>query len=387
MKATIIGAGIAGLSLALCLEKQGLDYELFEAAEDLKALGAGIVLSPNVLYIFDQLGIKEEIESSGAVLSEFQIVSSQRKSLQRITNETQLHGKSYCAVGIHRAVLQEILLSKLQARKLYLGYKLARLEPSPLSLEFANGITIQPDCVVGADGIHSQVRQSLEERGQLRYSGQSCWRGLCQLEAADLPEHVALEFWGNGDRFGIVPIDKGQLYWYAPALCPAGQKDASSQRAKANLLELYQDYHPMIKRVLEATPDAAIMRHDLHDLTPLSRWHNQTTVLIGDAAHATTPNLGQGAAQGIEDAWVLSHKLKNAASLEQAFTEFETQRRPKAKQVVQLSWQIGQLANLKNPLLTMLRNQAFRLSPKSWTIKQRKRLYFVPASAELIQNA
>ncbi len=377
MKATIIGAGIAGLSLALCLQRLGLDYEVFEASVDLKPLGAGIVLSPNVMYIFDQLGLKEELERVGSELQEFEIASANGKRLQVIPNETNLHGTRYQSLGIHRGALQKIVSRTIPANKIHLGHKMTKLEPATATLSFANGVLVKADYLVGADGIHSQVKQSLFPESKIRYSGQTCWRGLSGTSDTR-HSNRAVEHWSTGTRFGCVPIGSGQTYWYATAVRLANQIDESPQATKAALSTLYTTYPKQVVDLLESTPANLIMRHDLYDLESLKTWHIQNTILIGDAAHAMTPNLGQGAAQGIEDAWVLSHYLLNSATIKDAFESFQTLRIAKAQEVSKLSWQIGQLANLQNPLLCYLRNEMFKYTPKTWGINQRKKLYYVP---------
>ncbi len=123
------------------------------------------------------------------------------------------------------------------------------------------------------------------------------------------------------------------------------------------------------------------MQHDLYDIAPLTSWHHKNIALIGDAAHAMTPNMGQGAAQSIEDAWAVSHALKTCSSVEVAFTAYEKTRFKKANQIAKLSWQIGQISNWQNPILCSLRNNAMMLSPKRLAEKQQDQLYSVPSYA------
>ena len=378
MKSSIIGGGIGGLSTALALQKQGIDFELYEAAQELKPVGAGIILSPNALYIFDQLGILNELEDAGIFLHQFGIKTAQDKPLQIASTKFSQHGKSYQSIGIHRGELQRILLAKLPEHKIHLGKMLRKLEPSSTTLEFEDGKTVKADFVIAADGIHSTVRQTLFPETTLRYSGQSCWRGVADITLSEAELENTAEFWGIGPRFGYVPIAQNKVYWYATAVQPKNQKDTTTHGSKKKLLKNFQSFTNPITRILETTPAQNIMQHDLYDITPLSKWHHKNTVLLGDAAHAMTPNMGQGAAQSIEDAWSISQQLNKHTTLEKAFQAYSNDRFKKANQIAKLSWRIGQITNLQNTFLCNLRNTAMKLTPKGVSETQRQKLFSVP---------
>ena len=382
MKATIIGGGIGGLSTAIALQKQGIDFELFEAAKELKPAGAGIILSPNALYIFDQLGILNDLQKAGIYLHQFGIKTAQGKPLQISSTRFSQDGKSYQSIGIHRGELQRILLENLPEHKIHTGKALKKLEPDSTILELEDGCTVQADFIIAADGIHSSIRQTLFPRTKLRYSGQSCWRGLTDIALSENELKNTAEFWGSGPRFGYVPIAKDKIYWYATAVQPKNQKDTNPQKSKNKLLKTFQSFTNPVSKLIEATPAQNIIQHDLYDIPPLSTWQVKNTVLLGDAAHAMTPNMGQGAAQSIEDAWSISQHLNKHASPEQAFYAYSRDRSKKANQIARLSWQIGQITNLQNTFLCALRNTAMKLAPQSVTEKQRQLLFSVKTTSK-----
>lgn len=377
MKATIIGGGIAGLTTAVGLEKLGLDYQLYESADAFKPVGAGIILSPNALYIFDRLGLLNQLKALGHPLPRFDITDATGRILQKNRTDFALHGKRYEAIGIHRADLHQALLSHIDASKVHLAHSLSTIDNQSGHLIFKNGKTVKPDLLMGCDGIHSAVRNALWPRTNLRYSGQTCWRGIADIDLAQVRMTNPAEMWGNGNRFGFVPIGPNKVYWYATAVEPAGQKDQSMSETKQKLSTQFRSFLPGVNEIIQATEQ--IMRHDLLDLKPLQNWSMGNAVLIGDAAHAMTPNLGQGAAQSIEDAWAIVNLLKQHGQHQIALAEFAKVRKEKVTSVGTLSWRIGQATNFQNRLICQLRNSLMRLAPESAGEKQKAKLFSVPS--------
>ena len=377
MRASIIGGGIAGLSTALALHNLGLELELYEAAPNLKTVGAGIILSPNALYIYERLGIREQLERSGYPLSRFDIKSARGELIQAAEAHFEQHGKRYRSIGIHRGNLQRVLVGNLPSETLHLGKRLKRLEPETSRVHFEDGETLDADYIIAADGVHSPVRQTLFPDTRLRYSGQTCWRGVADISLSEQHLRTTAEFWGVGVRFGYVPIKRNKIYWFATSVQAAGQKDKDPEQSRQRLASLFQSFVEPVPRLIDASA-ASIVQHDLYDIPPLAAWYRHRTVLIGDAAHAMTPNMGQGAAQGTEDAWALSHALKNN-STEKAFESYARARYKKVNRVAKLSWQIGQITNLRSGVLCSLRNKVVALTPTGFVEKRRRQLFEVPA--------
>ena len=186
----------------------------------------------------------------------------------------------------------------------------------------------------------------------IRYAGYTAWRGVSSVpvEAGRLTES-----WGVGERFGLVDIGRGRTYWFATKNAPEGEPDEPGGR-KAEILRRFSGWHEPIAAVVEAADESAILRNDVYYLEPLPRWSDGRVVLVGDAAHATTPGVGQGAAQAIEDAVVLAERLAESDELAAALAEYEAIRRPRADAVLKMSRRADKAAQLANPLGWRLRN-------------------------------
>jgi len=246
-----------------------------------------------------------------------------------------------------------------------------------LQIHFKDGTSVVTDYLIGADGINSPVRKQLFPQSQTRYTGQTCWRGLSNYELPKSIQNQAFEKWGNQVRFGFSAVSKSQVYWFAVALSPAHQKD-NPLMLKQELLAKYTDFEPLVNELISATPDDKILRNDLNDLKPMKHWYNNNVCLMGDAGHATTPNMGQGGAQAIEDAYFLSQIIAQSSNVAEAFNRFQKKRQKRVNQIVQRSWQTGEMAHWKRG--QGLRNALFKLLPNAMMTKQMEQLY---ALAEL----
>jgi 2-polyprenyl-6-methoxyphenol hydroxylase-like FAD-dependent oxidoreductase len=373
MKAIIIGAGIGGLTTAIALQQAGIDFEIFEAAPELKPVGAGIVMASNAMQVFQRLGVEKKIMMAGleivdafGVDQNFKLISDLRVK-EKITPRYGIG--SY---AIHRGRLQQVLLEEIDQKKIHLNKRLASLTQSnqKVTLRFEDSFSTEADLVIGADGIRSAVRKSIFGELPLRYSGQTCWRGMTKFNLPADRQFNTYEMWGKqkGLRFGFVPTAPDEVYYFTTFFTNANGKD--NGRVKESLLKTYSCFGSLPTQIIEATPEENIIRSDIFDLKPLSKWWNGKVALVGDAAHATTPNLGQGGCQAVEDAYVIAKCLKENSSFEKAFESYQAIRYEKALYVVNTSWKFGKMTNLGNPLLRSLRNGLMRILPESMAIQQ-----------------
>ncbi len=372
MKFTIIGGGIAGLTTAIALKKIGIVVQVFEATPSIQPLGAGLVLAANAIKAYRNLGIAEKIIAKGQALSTLQILNQKGKVLTSadavaISKKYDLHN-----FAIHRAALHETLLEELQPAQVILGKKASGFEQSDngkLIVHFADGSTHVTDFLIVADGVHSAIRQQLLPGSVPRYAGYTCWRAVITNPGLQL--NTATETWGNGRRFGIVPLKDDKIYWFACVNAP--QNDSVSRAYTiADIQRIFQNFHEPIPAILNNTPDKALIWNDIIDLKPIHKFAFSSAVLIGDAAHATTPNLGQGACQAIEDAIILADELAKAATPTDAFFAFEKRRQKRAHLVVNTSWNLGKIAQISNPILAAFRNNLFRMVPENINERQMK---------------
>lgn len=347
MKYTIIGAGIGGLTTALSFQKKGIDYEVFEQAPKLNEVGAGIWLAPNALQVLESLGILNEIQTNGNAIDRITIGKSNLEPLSDSKQDVYEEIFGYSTVAIHRARLQKILFDKIPSKKIHLNkglHSFQELNSGKIKVVFEDKTNIETDFLIGADGINSKVRKQLFPNSKKRYSGQTCWRGIADIQLDDKYKHRGYELWGNQIRFGISRVSEGKVYWFAVVLAKENSKQNRSS-TKENLTALFSDFHPLVLTLIKSTSLDKIIKSDINDLKPLNKWYHNNVCLIGDAGHATTPNMGQGGAQAIEDAFYLSNAIKEVE--ENAFELFQKRRKKKVNAIVKQSWNTGKMAHWK----------------------------------------
>ncbi|MBK8028656.1 MAG: FAD-dependent monooxygenase [Chloroflexi bacterium] len=366
MKAIIIGGGVGGLTTALALQNNNIDVTVYEQSPTARADGAGLALWPNAVRALRQLGAHAAITGSytGGVGSIHRWDGTTISALDARTIE-QRYGAPI--IVVHREEIMRGLLAQIGGVVHY-GKRIASYQQDADGIHalFADGTSASADVLIGADGIRSAVRAQMNADAQPVYQGYAAWRGVVPFAHAQVGSMWG-ETWGRGARFGIVPLSSEHLYWFATANRPAHTPPANH---KAELRRLFGAWHAPIPVLLEATPDAAVLYNDIGDLPPLSTWVDGRVALLGDAAHATTPNMGQGACQAIEDAFVLGQVLTRRSDPIQALKEYQARRMPLARQVVLRSRTIGRIGQLENPLLVALRDAFMRTIPDQLTARQ-----------------
>ncbi|MCB0711965.1 MAG: FAD-dependent monooxygenase [Ignavibacteriae bacterium] len=373
---TILGGGIAGLTTAIALNNLGIETVVFEAAHQIKGVGAGLGLGANAIMGFERLGIRDEVIARGRVLPSFAILDQEGKPIT-VTDTAQVSAKyGVDNFTIHRAELHQLLLSKLDPKTVHTGKRGVQVEQSQDSVEvtFDDGSTVATNFLIVADGVHSAIRQKLLPNTAPRYAGYTCWRSV--IDKGDLNLSSSSETWGSKGRFGIVPLAKDKVYWFACINAPRNSEHFRNYR-RNDLLNNFGDYHEPIPSILKKTKDEELLWNDIIDVEPLPNYAFGRVLLIGDAAHATTPNMGQGACQAIEDAVVLANELEANRDVLQAFSNFEKRRLKRTHYITNTSWKLGKVAQLANPFFASLRNSLFRILPSSINQKQLERLYDV----------
>lgn len=372
MTIDIIGAGIGGLTTAIALEQKGYKTRIFEQAATIRPVGAGIILANNAMQVFDKLGLRKVIEEKGNHIASMNITDASLKRLSKIDLsyfEKKYHVKN---IAIHRGVLQQILIDQLRSSSLLLDHKLKNVSKNEEGclVTFQNGQKIQSTTLIGADGIHSIVRNNLFSTTIVRNAKQLCWRGVTSFDLPKQYQNELNEAWGTGERFGFVQIAKNKVYWYALKSFKKDKNELSIHQIE----NYFENYHSILKNIIKDTSKDQINTAEILDLNPIQHWFLDNVCLVGDAAHATTPNMGQGACQAIEDAYVLSECM-DKYEVSKAFKEFQKLRMSKANQVVKTSWTIGKLAHVSNPILRKVRNLVIRLMPSSMNRKQSEQIF------------
>jgi len=369
MKITIIGAGIGGLTVAIALKQKGFEVEIFEAAAEFKKAGSGINLALNAMQVYKRLGLYNEIVEAGSYTNAMIITDEKLNPLSTVNLLPFEDKHNVKSVAIHRATLHQILLKQISNIPVHHNKKVKSLKQfdGGINLQFEDGTTHQAEVLVGADGIHSVVRKSIFDNTELRIAKQICWRGITKVEIPKKYDTELNELWGKGKRFGFVAIGKNEYYWYALA---DYKNNFKGKFSTIDLPKFYSNFHPLVQKILESTPKEDILTNEMADLKPISSWYDKNICLLGDSAHATTPNLGQGACQAIESALVLSNCLSKNDSIEKAFRNYQNIRIKKAIQVVNTSWKIGKIAHLQNYFAVKLRNFILKITPEKIAAKQ-----------------
>lgn len=369
----IIGAGIGGLTTALAFEKLNIEYQLFEKAAGINAVGAGIWLAPNALQVFEWLGILDQIQKAGNNIDRITLSDQKFTPLTDSSQQPAKDQYGYTTVAIHRIALQETLLRNLSAEKINFGKGVSfyQEEDNSVNITFEDQSKFEAQYIIGADGINSVIRRQLFPNSTIRYSGQTCWRGITQHPLPEDFNHRGYEMWGKKVRFGISKVTHDTTYWFAVVNSPPMQKD-NRDTLYQKLNDLYVNFDPKIPEIIQNTPLDAILRNDIIDLKPMKKWYSNRICLLGDAGHATTPNMGQGGAQAIEDAYYLAQIIADQSIIHK-FKTFQDKRFSKANFIVNQSWKMGQLAHIG--FGTKLRNWFFRRIPKPLIDKKMNFVY------------
>ncbi|MGM0588588.1 MAG: FAD-dependent monooxygenase [Bacteroidota bacterium] len=372
MKALIIGGGIGGLTTGIALEQIGVETEIYEASLSIQPVGAGIWMAPNAMQVFDRLGFADQVMAQGMPLDRIEITDQYLETIQRMDQLRIKQEFGFTVTSIARHRLLDVLLNSYPGT-VHLDKRLESYdqEADEVYAHFADGSSAHGDLLIGADGIHSTVRDQLTEDSATRYSGQTCWRGIAEISLSDQLAQSCIEAWGHAYRLGFSVISEREVYWFAVAKATQGEQG----KDKSELTTMFNDYAAPIPEIIAATPATSIIRNDISDLKPISTWHKNRVCMIGDAAHAATPNLGQGGAQAVEDAWVLSQLMSSGLSPQSTFQQFEQARREKVQHVVRTSWLIGKIAHL--PFGKSLRNLLMRYSSDQKTHEQLQEIYAI----------
>lgn len=347
-RAIVVGAGIGGLTAAVALHRDGWQVTVLERAADLAPVGAGIGLAPNAQRALDVIGLGDRVRDLAAWQGDGGMRTPDGRWLAR-TNATAAAARfGGPLVLLHRATLVEILASALPDGTVRTAAAAALVDPGddhrPARLATPQG-EAEAELVVGADGIRSVTRQALFPGHQgTRYSGCTTWRVVVPAPARPFAPH---ETWGAGRLWGTQPLKDGRIYAYAMATAPAGGRAPDDE--KAELLRLFGDWHHPVPEILAAVDPAQVLRHDVHHLPdPLPAFHRGRVALLGDAAHAMMPSLGQGGNQAIEDAVVLAHHARSAADFVPgpALAAYTADRLPRTTAIVRKAARTGAVTML-----------------------------------------
>ena len=352
-KAIIVGAGIAGPVTGVLLRQAGIEAQVFEAWPHATGIGGGLQIAPNGMHVLAGIGLAEEIIRRGSIAESFDFYSQSGTRLGSINRNMQARfGQP--AVNLSRATLTEIILNKAWCAsvELFFEKRLVRIEDradQPIVAHFADGTSAEGDFLIGADGVHSAVRAHVIPGGPQPFDtgliGFGGFLPRALLETTAIGRRVETTF-GQSGFFGYgfcSPEPKDGVMWWSTQ--PSHGLDAATFRAmsedqiRQHLIQFHAGWHDPIPRLLEAARQISVA--PTLDVATLPTWSRGRSLLIGDAAHATSPHAGQGVSLALEDAMRLARLIGQGQDLRATFESFESERRPRAERVVALARRNG----------------------------------------------
>jgi 2-polyprenyl-6-methoxyphenol hydroxylase-like FAD-dependent oxidoreductase len=352
-RAAVVGAGIGGLAAGIALRQAGWEATVYEAAPELKPLGAGLSIWPNGVRALRALGLAELAATAPRPAGALRRADG--SALAAFDPEVLEARFGAPLVGFHRADLHQELLAALGPERLRTGMRLGDVADG--ELRFGDGSTVRADLIVGADGLESTVRGALLGDGEPLDSGIVAFRGVAQLDGP-VP---AGEWWGRGSAAGLLELGGGRAYWY---LTRRGEPD------RAALPALAAEYGEPIREAVNRTDEEQVLVHRLYDRDPVSSWSRGTATLLGDAAHPMLPFLGQGACSALEDAVALGAAMTAEGGVEAALAAYEQDRVKRTAALVAGSRKAAKAALLKSGAARRVRNALVSKAPEAVRLRQ-----------------
>lgn len=360
-KVIIAGGGVGGLASALALRQAGVEVEVHERHPELQGRATGFTIWSYAIRHLLDFGLDAATLDRIGGSVEITEIRNQRGDLI----EAMPVGEASRKLGaptydINRAELQAALIEAVGADRVHMGSEVVGVEQDGdrAAVVLADGTRSAGDLVIGADGIHSVLRDRVAGSHELRYSGFMGWGALIDFEHELLPEHHHVEIWARGAKGGVAWVGPGRARWYE-----MGRVEPGTARTKDELLAHAADWYPLLTAAIEATAPEAIVATEAWDQKPLSRWVDGRVVLLGDAAHATTPFAAMGACMTIEDAADLVARLTGAGPLDEALAGFEQARKAKTEATVKHGRTMGRITQLHSPILAWLRDEGMKHTP------------------------
>ncbi|BBT47587.1 FAD-dependent urate hydroxylase HpxO [Acinetobacter baumannii] len=356
MNVVIIGAGMGGLTTGIALKKFGHQVRIFEQTEKILPVGAAISLWSNGVKCLNYLGLTEKIAKLGGQMDDLAYVDGLTGDVMtQFSLRPLIEEVGQRPYPVARADLQNMLMDEFGRDQIYLGKKMVGLEDKAdfVEVHFADGSSTQADLLIGADGTHSMTRAYvLGQQVQRRYAGYVNWNGLVEISEDLAPAQQWTTYVGEGKRASLMPVADGRFYFFLDVPLPAGLENNRDEYKKL-LKQYFVDWCQPVQQLIERLDPQKTNRVEIHDIEPFTQFYKGRVVILGDAAHSTTPDIGQGGCQAMEDAIYLARSLQiNTLGLEDALRRYQNKRNERANELVLRARKRCDVTHMKDETVT-----------------------------------
>lgn len=356
MNVVIIGAGMGGLTTGIALKKFGHQVHIFEQTEKILPVGAAISLWSNGVKCLNYLGLTDKIAKLGGQMDDLAYVDGLTGDVMtQFSLLPLIEEVGQRPYPVARADLQNMLMDEFGRDQIYLGKKMVSLEDKAdyVEVHFADGSSTQADLLIGADGTHSLTRSYvLGQQVQRRYAGYVNWNGLVEISEDLAPAQQWTTYVGEGKRASLMPVADGKFYFFLDVPLPAGL-DNNRDEYKKLLKQYFVDWCQPVQQLIERLDPQKTNRVEIHDIEPFTQFYKGRVVILGDAAHSTTPDIGQGGCQAMEDAIYLARSLQiNTLGLEDALRRYQNKRNERANELVLRARKRCDVTHMKDEAVT-----------------------------------
>jgi len=356
MEITIIGAGMGGLTTGIALKKFGHKVTIYEQAEKILPVGAAISLWSNGVKCLNYLGLTEQVAKLGGQMDQLAYIDGLTgDTMTQFSLLPLIEEVGQRPYPVARADLQNMLMDEFGREDIQLGKKMVELQEQEdgVLVKFADGTEIKTDLLIGADGTHSITRTYvLGEQVARRYAGYVNWNGLVEISEKLTPADQWTTFVGQGKRVSLMPVADGKFYFFFDVPLQVGLENNRAEY-KTLLKQYFEGWCAPVRHLIDALDEQKTNRVEIHDIEPFAQFYKGRVVIVGDAAHSTTPDIGQGGCQAMEDAIYLARSLQiNTLGLEDALKRYQNKRNERANELVLRARKRCDVTHMKDEAVT-----------------------------------
>lgn len=356
MEIAIIGAGMGGLTTGIALKKFGHRVTIYEQAEQILPVGAAISLWSNGVKCLNYLGLTEQVAKLGGQMNDLAYIDGLNgEVMTQFSLAPLIEEVGQRPYPVSRAELQNMLMDAFGRQDIQLGKKMMSIEDKGQHVEigFQDGSTVSAALLIGADGTHSMTRQYvLGKQVERRYAGYVNWNGLVEISEDLAPAQQWTTFVGEGKRASLMPVAEHRFYFFFDVPLPAGLENQRSEY-KILLKQYFSGWCSQVQCLIDSIDEQKTNRVEIHDIEPFNQFYKGRVVILGDAAHSTTPDIGQGGCQAMEDAVYLARALQiNTLGLEDALKRYQNKRNERANELLLRARKRCDVTHMKDEQIT-----------------------------------